>query len=157
MGDVSRQRWPQIRRGPDPIAEISRPNKPVVPPPEPGKLLEGYWDEWAPADPQPRTGYCLELHLPAGTFIVNATAFVRLEGGSAAPAEIECSLFLGARNVSLSQFPLAPAAGQSVAATTHVEAQSPTVVQWVCGSTSGPWRVSLAMTGIRVAALHRVG
>jgi hypothetical protein len=102
-------------------------------------------------------GYDAELHLPPGAYIVNASASIRLKSNASAASDVECSLFVGQKNVSLNQLTLSPGEGESIAATAHVKAAKLTPVQWVCGSTAGPFRLSLAVTAVRVSQLHHVG
>ncbi len=88
---------------------------------------------------------------------MNASASIFLSSEAAAPAQVECSLFVGEKNVSLNQCTLAAGDGESISATSHVDSAAPAVVQWVCGSTAAPFRLSLAVTALKVGKLHHVG
>jgi hypothetical protein len=146
--------WPKTRppKPPKPSAEPGKPPKPSE-----GPLVEGYWEEWTPEDPVPDMGYCTQLYLPPGAYIVTAAAGIRLAAEAMGPSEVECSLFVGLENRSLTQLTLGPGEGESIAATAHVDSTEPTEVQWNCGGTAAPFRLQLAVTAIRVQRLHHVG
>jgi hypothetical protein len=116
----------------------------------------GYWQEWTPTDPQPNNGYDAELHLPAGTYLLNASANIVINAQASGPAAVECSLFVGETNVSLHQLTLSPGEGESISATSHVDSAAPTVIQWVCSSTTGPMQLHLAVTALKVDELHHI-
>lgn len=133
--------------------------------------IEGYWQEWTPPDPVLDVGYDAELHLPPGKYILNASASILLYNEAVASTLVECSLFVGETNVSLNQFTLSAGEGESISATSHIDSTAPTVVQWVCGayppeaadtpdahaSATAPFRLSLAVTALKVDKLHYVG
>lgn len=148
------QDWPVTKplKAAQPDAKPGKPPKPSDP-----ALVEGYWQEWTPEDPLPNNGYCTQLYLPAGTYIVNAAAGIRLAADASGPSEVECSLFVASENRSLNQLVLTPGQGQSIAATAHVDCAETTEVQWNCGSTTAPFRLQLAVTAIQVHRLHHVG
>ncbi|WP_404392728.1 hypothetical protein [Humibacillus xanthopallidus] len=148
------QDWPRIK--PSKAERHGAPQgKSPKPPQEPP--VDGYWQEWTPEDPLPSNGYCTQLYLPPGAFIVNAAASIRLAAEAPGPSEVECSLFVGADNRSLNQMTLAPGQGTSIAATAHVDSTEPTEVQWNCGGTTAPLRLQLAVTAIKVHHLFHVG
>lgn len=118
--------------------------------------VEAYWQEWTPENPLPHNGYCTQLFLPPGSYIVNASASIRLAAEASGPSEVECSLFVGQENRSLNQFTLAVGEGESIAATSHVESAEPVEVQWNAGGTTAPFRLQLAVTAIEVHRLHHV-
>lgn len=148
------QRWPKSK----PPKDADRGPKPPHPPrPTADVLPEAYWEEWTPEDPLPNHGYCTQLYLPPGAYVLTATAGIRLAAEATGPSEVECSLFVGEENRSLNQLSLAAGNGQSIAATAHLECTEPTEVQWNCGGTTAPYRLQLAVTAIRVGRLHHVG
>lgn len=149
-------RWAHVSRPPhtEPThgaGHHDRPGKPGKP------TSEGYWVEWSPDTPEANTGYDAELHLPPGAYILTATANVRLASEATGPSEVECSLFVGEKNVSLHQLRMPPGDVTTLAATAHAELSETTTIQWVCGSTTGPWYVDLAVTAVKVDILHYIG
>jgi hypothetical protein len=154
---VRRER-PPLQWEPGRMGSTAGEPRPGHAPPDGGRHpVEGYWEDWTPTDPQPHTGYDAELHLPPGAYLVNACASVCLGSDAAGPSELECSLFVGAVNVSLHQSTLSPGEGESLAATAHVDAADTTVVQWVCSSSTGPFQLSLGVTAIKVDRLYHRG
>jgi len=147
--------WPRVQPAKSPAEETKGGKKP--PKPSEATPVEGYWQEWTPEGPLPNNGYCTQLYLPAGAYIVNAAAAVRLSPDAIGSAEVECSLFVGSENRSLNQLDLSPGEGQSIAATAHVECSETTEVQWNCGSTTAPFRLQLAVTAVKVHRLVQVG
>ena len=116
----------------------------------------GYWSEWSPPDPLTHHGYVADLHLPPGAYLLNASANILIEGDAPDVAEVECSLFVDAVNVTLHQYVLAPGQGQSMSATSHAESTNPIEIQWVGSSTTGPFRFHLAVTAMKVDELRHV-
>ncbi|MFM6848408.1 MAG: hypothetical protein ACKOVB_04820 [Terrabacter sp.] len=146
--------WP-TKKAPKSERRATKEGKSPKPPQE--APTDGYWQEWTPEDPLPNNGYCTQLFLPPGAYIVNGSASVHLAPEASGPSEVECSLFVNQENRSLNQMVLAPGQGTSIAATAHVESTEPAEVQWNCDGTTAPFRLQLAVTAIKVHHLFHVG
>lgn len=121
------------------------------------RVRNGYWQEWSPEDPEPRTGYVVDLQLPSGKYIVNAHASLHIDASASERSDVDCSLFVGGESRVAYAYPVSPGQGECFAATSHVDASNAVEVQWVCGSSVGPLRLHLAITAIEVDQLHHGG